>query len=157
MNSRISIRRARASERDSLEALQTRASLANPRDREALLANPDAIELPHAQIAAGRVFLAERGGAVMGFAVITPRNDGDVELDGLFVEPSQWQQGIGRLLVEYCATVARQGRSTALHVIGNPHAAGFYDRCGFERVGTVETRFGIGLLFRKALRVSRDS
>jgi len=151
------IRPARASEHDALEALQTRASLANPRDREALLASPGAIELPDHQIAAGRVFVAEQHGAVVGFAVITPRDDGDVELDGLFVEPSQWQQGIGRLLVEHCATVARQGGSTALHVIGNPHASAFYDRCGFERGGTIETRFGIGLLFRKALRISRDS
>jgi hypothetical protein len=54
------IRRAVASEQKELEDLQLRASLTNPGDRDALLANPDAIELPLAQIAAGGVFVAER-------------------------------------------------------------------------------------------------
>jgi len=151
MVSKIVIRPAGVSEREYLEALQTRASLSNPRDREALLAHPDAIELPVSQIEAGQVLVAEQDGTVAGFAAILRRNDGDTELDGLFVEPSRWRQGIGRRLVEHCATVARLAQSTALHVIGNPQAQGFYDRCGFECVGTAETRFGIGLRFRKVL------
>jgi hypothetical protein len=38
-----------------------------------------------------------------------------------------------------------------LHVIGNPHAEGFYMSCGFRVTGTVETQFGIGLAMSKAL------
>ena len=151
MIGKIVIRPAWVSEREYLEALQTRASLSNPRDREALLANPDAIELEVSQIEAGQVFVAEQDGTVAGFAAILRRNDGDTELDGLFVEPSRWRQGIGRRLIEHCATVARSAQSTALHVIGNPQAQGFYDRCGFKCLGTAETRFGIGLRFRKVL------
>lgn len=45
-----------------LESLQRRASLPNPGDRDALLANPDAIALPIEQIAEGCVFLAQRDG-----------------------------------------------------------------------------------------------
>jgi hypothetical protein len=44
-------------ERSSLEALQWRASLANSGDRDALLANPDAIALPIEQIADGHVLV----------------------------------------------------------------------------------------------------
>jgi GNAT superfamily N-acetyltransferase len=145
------IRLALACERTSLEALQTRASLSNPGDRAALLANPDAIRIPADQIEAGRVFVAESSGTVVGFAAILPRGDGDMELDGLFVEPGNWGQGIGGRLVDHCAQVARSVGSTALHVIGNPHAEGFYLKSGFERGGTAETRFGVGLLFRKSL------
>jgi len=47
------IRQAVASEQKELEELQLRASLTNAGDRDALLAHPDAIELPLAQIAAG--------------------------------------------------------------------------------------------------------
>src|ERR1700739_4314278 len=47
----ISIRRAAVSEQKELEDLQLRASLTNAGDRDALLAYPDAIELPLAQIA----------------------------------------------------------------------------------------------------------
>ena len=82
----VLIRPAILSEQKALEALQLRASLSNAGDREALLANPDAIELPLAQIAAGRVFVAERDGAIVGFAAVLPRNDRETELDGLFVE-----------------------------------------------------------------------
>jgi N-acetylglutamate synthase-like GNAT family acetyltransferase len=114
-----------------------------------LLAHPDAIELPVDQIAAGAVFVAEQDGAMVGFAALLPRPDGDVELDGLFVDPEFRRCGAGRSLVEYCARVVRAQGSAALWVIANPHASDFYNACGFEAAGTTETRFGPGLLMRK--------
>jgi GNAT superfamily N-acetyltransferase len=147
----VLIRLARASELNELESLQRRASLANPGDRDALLANPDAIDLPPDQIAAGQVLVAERGGRILGFAAVLPRGDGDFELDALFVEPDHWRQGIGRALVAGCAEAALAHGASALHVIGNPHAEGFYSREGFETLGTLEMRFGAGLLMRKRL------
>ena len=147
----ITCRPALVSEHGILENLQRRASLANPGDRAALLANPDAIDLPAGQIDAGLVFVAERDGVLLGFAAVLPREDGATELDGLFVEPDAWKQGIGRRLVEHCASMARRAGSPALHVTGNPHAAGFYERCGFARTGTIQTRFGAGIAFRRAL------
>lgn len=132
-----------------LEALQWRASLANPGDRLALLANPDAIILPADQIENGLVVLAEAVGVCMGFAAILPRPDGDMELDGLFVEPGAWTQGFGRELVRHCCALARQMGATHLHVVGNPHALGFYEKCGFQTVGQVATRFGSGVAMRQ--------
>jgi GNAT superfamily N-acetyltransferase len=142
------IRRAVASEQKQLEDLQRRASLTNAGDRDALLAHPEAIELPLAQIAAGGVFVAEWKGAIVGFAAVEARADGDSELDALFVEPDMRRCGIARSLVEYCAEVARARKSVALCVVGNPHAKGFYTACGFKMIGTTETRFGTGLLMR---------
>lgn len=147
----IVIRPARYAERSSLERLQWRASLSNPGDREALLANPDAIALPIEQITNGDVFVAERDGVTVGFATVLPRQDGQAELDALFVEPNLWRGGIGRVLVEHCATVARQRSSSILHVVGNPHAEGFYVACGFRASGNVDTRFGRGLAMRREL------
>jgi GNAT superfamily N-acetyltransferase len=147
----ITVRPAVASDQKALEALQWRASLNNPGDREALLANPDAIELPLGQIESGGVFVAELAGAVVGFAAILPREDGDSELDGLFVEPRAWRQGIGRVLVDHCSNAARSAGATAIHVVGNPHAENFYSACGFKGAGTQHTRFGIGLLLMRAL------
>lgn len=145
------IRIAEAAEQKALEALQWRASLENPGDRDALLANPDAIELPLDQITAGGVFVAERDGVIVGFAAVLVRADGQTELDGLFVEPTLWKCGIGRSLVEHCGEFARARGAAALHVVGNPHAKGFYSTCGFEVVGEHQTRFGVGLAMRKAL------
>lgn len=145
------IRLATVSEQRDLEALQRRASLNNPGDRDALLAHPDAIALPREQIAAGNVFVVEVQNAVRGFAAILPRDDGEAELDALFVEPDTWRRGFGRMLVEHAAALARDRGATALYVIGNPHAKGFYETCGFLLIGTTATRFGVGLTMRKAL------
>jgi len=154
MESPISIRPAGTGEQKALEALQLRASLNNPGDRDAVLAHPDAIVLPLEQLDAGQVFIAERNGTMAGFAVVLPREDGQIELDGLFVEPSLWKGGIGRALVDHCAAYARNVGAIALHVIGNPHALGFYTACGFESIGVTETRFGPGLLMRLRVQLS---
>jgi GNAT superfamily N-acetyltransferase len=151
MDGDVSIRLARRDEQTMLESLQRRASLGNPGDRDALLANPDAIALPIEQITSECVFIAERDGVVAGFAAVVPRPDGGAELDALFVEPHLWKHGIGRRLVEHVAEVARARAATFLHVVGNPHAEGFYISCGFGVTGTVETRFGEGLDMRRAL------
>ena len=147
----VSLRPARRDEQTILESLQRRASLNNPGDRDALLANPDAIVLPIDQIAAGCVFVAERDGVVAGFAAVVPRPDGEAELDALFVEPNLWRHGIGRRLVDHMAEIARTRAVNFLYVIGNPHAEGFYLSCGFCVTGRVETRFGVGLTMRRPL------
>jgi GNAT superfamily N-acetyltransferase len=147
----VSIRLARLDDHALLESLQCRASLNNPGDRDALVANPDAIDLPIEQIATGCVFVAERDGVIAGFAAVVPRADSGEELDALFVEPHFWKQGIGRQLVDYVAEAARERSAAFLHVIGNPHAEGFYTACGFRKTGTVETRFGTGLTMRRQL------
>jgi GNAT superfamily N-acetyltransferase len=146
----VVVRRAIESERQALEALQWRASLANPDDRDALLANPDAIDLPLEQITGGHVLVAERHGAIVGFAVVLPHNGG-AELDGLFVEPEAWRQGIGRMLVERSVALAQERGAASLHVIGNTHAAAFYRACGFELLGSATTRFGPALSFQRRL------
>lgn len=153
----IIIRNAVLSEKPALEALQLRASLTNEGDREALLANPDAIELPAEQIASGDVFVLELGGRIAGFAALLPRPDGDAELDSLFVEPDLRRRGVGRLLIEHCSQIALTRECRSLNVIGNPHAEQFYLACGFDTIGSTETRFGTGLLMRKHLSRGQSS
>jgi GNAT superfamily N-acetyltransferase len=148
----VLIRPAVSSEQRELEQLQWRASLANPGDRDALLAHPDAIQIPVEQINNGRVFVAECEGTMAGFAALDPRADGDIELDGMFVDPHMQRRGIGRALIEHCAEFARSQGCLALHVVGNSHAKDFYNECGFKVTGTSQTRFGPGLLMRKTLR-----
>jgi GNAT superfamily N-acetyltransferase len=135
----LTIRLARPEEREVLEELQRRASLANPVDRPHLEAHPDAIHLPPAQIANGQVFVAELDGRVAGFAAVVSG-----ELDGLFVEPELWRRGIGRALVDEATHVARR-KGFTLTVIANPAAREFYERCGFSVEGEAKTRFGPGL------------
>jgi GNAT superfamily N-acetyltransferase len=139
----LTLRLARPEEHEELEDLQRRASLELPEYRDQLLANPDAIYLPEGQIANGQVIVAEVGGEIAGFAAVVGG-----ELDGLFVEPDLWGQGIGRALADAATHEARR-KGYALSVIANPRARRFYEKCGFSVEGEVQTRFG------PALRMSR--
>jgi len=137
--SRVLIRPAQPGERLELEELQRRASLELTDYREQLLASPDAVHLPPAQIANGQVIVAEVNGHVAGFAAVVGGG-----LDGLFVEPELWGRGIGRALVDAATHEARK-RGLSLSVIANPGARGFYERCGFVVEGEEPTRFGPAL------------
>jgi GNAT superfamily N-acetyltransferase len=123
--------------------------------REALVAHPDAIELPLKHLDAGHTFVAEHGKQILGFCVVLPRPDGDADLDGLFVEPAFWKHGTGRRLVQEAEGLAASRGAKWLYVIGNPKAQGFYEGCNFEHMAIEQTRFGPGLSIRK--RLSADS
>jgi GNAT superfamily N-acetyltransferase len=144
------IRLARAEEREQLIALQRRASLMWEEDRADLLAHPDAIDLPADQIAEGHVFVWEEAG-VQGFGVVLPRDDGDAELDGLFVEPDAWGRGIGRRLAAHAVDMARRRGCVALKVVANRRALGFYLECGFQALGEVPTSFSTGVAMVRPL------
>lgn len=148
---KLEFRLATLDDRAALKALQWRASLNNPGDRDVLLEHPDAIELPDDHILSGGTTIATRNGQTVGFSVILPRDDGDAELDGLFVEPDIWKSGIGRGLVERAALQAAELGAKYLHVVGNPHAEGFYLALGFVTYGTFETRFAPAPLMRRPL------
>lgn len=139
----VTLRLARPEEHHELEELQRRASLELKEYRIQLLANPDAIHLPPAQIANGQVIVAELGGEIAGFAALVGG-----ELDGLFVEPDLWGGGIGRALVDAVAHEARR-KGLTLTVIANPSARRFYESCGFSLEAETSTRFG------PALKMSR--
>lgn len=137
------IRPARAAERAALEDLQRRASLALPDYRAQLDAHPDAIDLPAAQIAGGRVLVAEDEAGIAGFAAWLDGEGADeAALDGLFVEPARWRGGIGRALVAAIAAAAAGAGRRRLTVVANPGAVAFYARCGFAEAGEAQTRFG---------------
>jgi GNAT superfamily N-acetyltransferase len=135
------VRPAYVAECGALEALKEYS--------DALLAHPDAIELPIEHIA--RTIVAELDDKAVGFAVVLPRRDGEADLDGLFVEPANWRTGIGTRLIRAAESFAAAEGADFLYVVGNPRAEGFYAACGFELIGREATRFGVGLTMRKAI------
>lgn len=145
------VRAAMPGERAALLSLQWRASLSNSEYRAALLANPDAIELPPQGSEAHSLFAAELDGALAGFAALVVHDDGEVELGGLFVEPELFRRGVGRALVEHCVGLARQEGAARLDVVANERAFPFYEACGFRFVEPVRTRFGPAVKLSRAL------
>jgi N-acetylglutamate synthase-like GNAT family acetyltransferase len=138
----MTIRPARAAERDALEALQRRSSVHQPMYRAQLEAHPDAIALPAEQIAAGLVRVAEQDGVLAGFSVLLEPAGEACELDGLFVEPGRMRSGVGRRLVDDVKRIARERGATRIDVVANPQAVAFYEAVGFIRTGEAHTRFG---------------
>ena len=143
----LTIRLARREEREELEALQRRASLALGEYNKQLEAEPEAVQLPLEQIERGEVMVAELDDRLAGFAAVLIEDDA-AELDGLFVEPELWRRGIGSALVGVAVQEARR-QGLAMMVVANPSARLFYEKCGFTVEGEAETRFG------PALRMSR--
>lgn len=129
-------------ERAALVALQFRASTAVEAYREAILAHPDAIDLPFDRLREGRVRVAEVGNAPVGFSVLLAPADGIAELDGLFVDPPYWLRGIGKALLHDAVRRARAEGAVALEVTANPTALEFYLKFGFEDLREEATRFG---------------
>jgi GNAT superfamily N-acetyltransferase len=136
-----------AEEREALEALQRRASLALGEYVELLEAHPDAIELPIGQIQRGEIIVAELDDRPVGFAAVLIDED-VAQLDGLFVEPELWRRGIGAALIDVAVHKARR-QGLAMTVVANPSARRFYEKSGFSVEGEAQTRFG------PALRMSR--
>lgn len=133
------IRPARAEERDALQALLGRALLAAESYRGQSPGHRAGNRVSPARIAEQRVLVVEREDGIFGFAVWSQTGDGAAELEGIFIEPAWWRQGMGRRLIE---AVAAQVGAAALRITARPGEAAFFAQCGFVRTRKVETRDG---------------
>jgi len=88
-----------------------------------------------------RVFLeteygivAEDGGVDVGYAIV--RVDGEEAfLRDLFIEPTHFGRRIGSALFHEAARFARSAGAKRMTLYGDPHAIGFYERLGMQKVG----------------------
>lgn len=94
-----------------------------------------------------RLFVAEGGGGVLGFANLGPyrtqpheppgQGAGEAELLAMYLRPGQQRRGIGRALWQAVLAAAREGGHPALRlwvIAGNP-AERFYAAMGARPVG----------------------
>jgi GNAT superfamily N-acetyltransferase len=72
---------------------------------------------------------------IVGFFVLKAHEGSCLELDFLFVDPNHLHQGIGTLLFETAAAMARDQGMTQLMLISDPNAVEFYQRLGAVVVG----------------------
>jgi len=139
------VRDAAPGDEPTLARLFRRASLSNPGDRAALLAHPDALDLPEDLVNRGRTRVAMLPyGTVVGFASTRPTHEGVLELDDLFVDPDWMRRGVARELVLRLVAEASHDRAWRLEVTANPHALDFYQAVGFVIDGRADTEFASG-------------
>lgn len=142
--SRIEIRIAHPDDGPNLVELQRRASLASEDEeiRQKLRDNPDLIALDEEMLANNEVVVAEVGDRIVGFATIVAHDGNDAELEGLFVEPTEWRKGIGTALVHAIEREASAWGASRIHVLANQKALGFYEATGFSKIGERRTELG---------------
>ena len=88
------------------------------------------------------VWLAEAGGAVVGFYTLLP-HAADQELDLFFTANTAQGTGLGRRLFAHMAERARALGASSVVISSNPEAAGFYRRMGAVDVGVTPPGDGI--------------
>jgi N-acetylglutamate synthase-like GNAT family acetyltransferase len=116
------------------------------------MAHPEVIELPLQQIKDGLVFVAELTGTVVGYVSLKVYAKRKMELEGLFTEPDQWRQGIGRQLVLHAIDISRSQGARTMIVFANPHALGFYRRMGFIKEGEITVESQTAMIMSMDLR-----
>lgn len=151
MTGQLTIRPARPEDQPALLDIVWQTVLVDPVGNAEIIANPDAVEVPVEQLEAATACVAELDGAIVGFAVVLPRFDGEAELDGLFVSPRVQRGGIGRVLVAAAQELAARLGAHRLNVIANPGAKPFYEAVGFRDAGSTQTRFGPAPLMQLVL------
>lgn len=140
----VAIRLAHPDDRLNLIELQRRASLVGETGEvlQRLLDEPELIDIDEELLANNEVIVAEIDSRIAGFASFIAQDGNDAELDGLFVEPSHWRQGIGRALIEAVERELVAWQATRLRVVANPNALAFYTALGFVTIGEEKTPLG---------------
>lgn len=99
--------------------------------REVLTIRPD-------QVVRGRIHKATVAGAIIGFYGLQDAEE-MLRLEHLWVLPEAMGCGIGRALFTHASRHAYELGFEFLHIESDPHAQGFYERMGAQRIGAIPT------------------
>ena len=93
------------------------------------------LKLPVAQVEAGQLFVAKRGGAIIGLASVVYRHDSDIEIDAMLVDPTADRVRVGDQLAEAAADFGRKAGAAGVHVLAIESA-----KPDLESIGTHRAR-----------------
>jgi GNAT superfamily N-acetyltransferase len=135
-----SIRRARPDEAPAISELAFRSKAHWGYDREFLETCREDLSLSPREITDKPVYvLVGDDGRMAGFYSLDPAEDGRVELDDLFVDPTYIGKGVGRRLWDHAVATAHDLGFRELIIQSDPHAEGFYRAMGAEPAGERES------------------
>lgn len=104
-------------------------------DEAFLAACREELSLTNADLADTELIVAETLGEIVGIAQVSMEGQRSW-LEKLFVEPTKFKQGAGRLLYQWAINVAQRAGAAVLIIEADPGAVPFYERMGARRSGT---------------------
>ena len=138
MAGHATIRLARPEEAPALTALAIRAKAFWGYDAAFMDACREDLTVSVEAIATCPVYVAEERGFLAGFYQLREHVD-HAELVALFVEPELVGRGHGKALWHHAVVTARELGFRDLMLQSEPHAEGFYQAMGAQRVGESES------------------
>jgi len=106
-------------------------------------------------VRANKVWVAEVDSSLVGFAAVKDGDD-EAELDHLWILPDYIGKGIGKALFASAVNhVAKTGRRELVFT-SDPHADGFYEKMGAEKIGVHYSEFQQRRLTKFRLHVKPD-
>jgi len=131
----LKVRLATPSETDALTALCIRSKAVWGYNGAFMAKSEAALTISAACIARGCVLVAERNSRLLGVASLQPLDNQTHDLSHMFVEPSEIRTGIGRVLFQSIAQLAKKDGAKRLSILADPNAEPFYKRMGAHKIG----------------------
>jgi GNAT superfamily N-acetyltransferase len=128
------IRRARPDEAAALRALAHRSKAHWPYSAEFLEKARPFLTLDARDVEDSQVWVLEVDGEIGGWHRVTQHGP-RAELEDLWLEPAYIGGGMGRLLFEHAAALARREGAEHMDWDAEPYAEGFYRAMGGEEIG----------------------
>ena len=131
------MREAKPEEQQELTRLSVRATIHAGYDEAFIERSMPSLVVTLPMISRNYVQVAQDGRSeVVGVVLVTPSAlEGIALLYGLYVDPTRWKRGIGRLLFGAAVTRAKGMKAGAIMIYAEPSAEGFYKRMGAIRIG----------------------
>ena len=129
------IRPAKSEEASDLSALAVRSKAYWGYDDDFMAACLSELTVSPEAVRRNPTYVIEADNRVMGFYMLSPIEDGNVELDYLFVEPDVIGRGYGKKLMEHAKAVGKARGSSLMIIQSDPNAEQFYRRVGGELIG----------------------
>ena len=85
-------------------------------------------------VAAHQVYVAESEDKLLGFYALIVRQD-KAELDHMWVAPAHIGTGVGKELFLHAMQTAAGQDISAVEILADPNAAGFYQKMGAHQIG----------------------
>lgn len=130
------LRRARPDESEFLSNLALRSKGYWGYSESFLDACREELTYSPSYIVAHSVFVLEVDRQVIGFYALGKVENGEVELEALFLEPSAIGGGLGGALMDHATERALELGARTMLIHGDPHATKFYVAKGAEQIGT---------------------